>query len=400
MKTLFFAWRYLWSRPLGAALNVLLLGLGLASITFLLLVGHQLSRAFERDLVGIDVVVGAKGSPMQLILSGVLHLDVPTGNVSLAAIDELAQHPQVAQLIPISLGDNFQGFRIVGTSGAYLDHYQAQLAAGVRWQAPMQAVLGSRVARQLGLQVGQRFVGSHGFGASGHSHGENPYTVVGILAPSGSVLDRLILTDTASVWKVHEDDTAADEDDREIVEAEREITLALIRYKTPMAALSFPRWVNSRTEMQAAAPALEVSRLLLLLGIGIDVLRAFAAVLLLTAGLSVFIALWSAVRERQGDLALLRLLGAPPRRLAALLLCEAMWLASLGTVLGLALGQILVVLLAWFLQLDSSLLVGGVVWPPVLWWVPGLGLVVALGAALIPALGAYRLSVLALLQSR
>ncbi len=330
MKTLFFAWHYLWSRPLGAALNVLLLGLGLASITFLLLVGHQLSRAFERDLVGIDVVVGAKGSPMQLILSGVLHLDVPTGNVSLAAIDELAQHPQVAQLIPISLGDNFQGFRIVGTSGAYLDHYQAQLAAGVRWQAPMQAVLGSRVARQLGLQVGQRFVGSHGFGASGHSHGENPYTVVGILAPSGSVLDRLILTDTASVWKVHEDDTAVDEDDREIVEAEREITLALIRYKTPMAALSFPRWVNSRTEMQAAAPALEVSRLLLLLGIGIDVLRAFAAVLLLTAGLSVFIALWSAVRERQGDLALLRLLGAPPRRLAALLLCEAMWLASLA----------------------------------------------------------------------
>lgn len=113
-----------------------------------------------------------------------------------------------------------------------------------------------------------------------------------------------------------------------------------------------------------------------------------------------FIALWSAVCERQGDLALLRLLGAPPRRLAALLLCEAMWLAWLSALLGLALGQALVVLLAWFLQLDSSLLVSAVLWPPVLWWVPALALVVSLGAALIPALGAYRLSVLTLLQSR
>ena len=385
---------------MGAALNVLLLGLGLASITFLLLVVHQLSSAFERDLAGIDVVVGAKGSPMQLILSGVLHIDVPTGNVPLAAIRELEQHPQVAQLIPVSLGDSLDGFRIVGTSHAFLEHYQAQLANGLRWQAPMQAVLGSRVARQLGLQIGQRFTGTHGLAAGGHSHGENPYTVVGILAPTGSVLDRLILTDTASVWKVHEDDTAADEEDRAIVEAEREITLALIRYKTPMAALSFPRQVNSRTEMQAAAPALEVSRLLLMLGLGADVLRAFVGVLLLTAGLSVFIAFWSAVRERQADLALLRLLGAPPRRLAALLVCEALWLALLAALLGLALGQAFVALLGWFLQLDTSLLVGGFVWPLVLWWVPALALLVSLGAALLPALAAYRLSVLALLQSR
>ena len=366
----------------------------------MLLVVHQLSSAFERDLAGIDVVVGAKGSPMQLILSGVLHIDVPTGNVPLAAIRELEQHPQVAQLIPVSLGDSLDGFRIVGTSHAFLEHYQAQLANGLRWQAPMQAVLGSRVARQLGLQIGQRFTGTHGLAAGGHSHGENPYTVVGILAPTGSVLDRLILTDTASVWKVHEDDTAADEEDRAIVEAEREITLALIRYKTPMAALSFPRQVNSRTEMQAAAPALEVSRLLLMLGLGADVLRAVVGVLLLTAGLSVFIAFWSAVRERQADLALLRLLGAPPRRLAALLVCEALWLALLAALLGLALGQAFVALLGWFLQLDTSLLVGGFVWPLVLWWVPALAMLVSLGAALLPALAAYRLSVLALLQSR
>lgn len=400
MKTLFFAWRYLWSRPLGAALNVLLLSLGLASITFLLLVGHQLSRAFDRDLAGIDVVVGAKGSPMQLILSGVLHMDVPPGNVPLAAVQALEKHPLVAGIIPISLGDNYRGYRIVGTSHDYVSHYGATLAQGQLWDAPMQVVLGATAARKLGVSLGNTFAGTHGLGSGGHTHGDSTYTVVGILAPNDSVLDRLILTDTASVWKVHEDFTALDDSDRKAMEAEREITMALVRYKTPLAAVSFPRYVNTRTEMQAASPALEITRLLHMLGLGTDVLQAFAGVLLVTAALSVFIALWSAVRERSGDLALLRMLGAPPAKVAALLLCEALWLGLLAAVLGLLLGQGFASALAWFLQLDNSLLIGGMAWPNELLVVPALALGVSVGAALLPALGAYRVSVLELLQAR
>ena len=130
MNTLVLSWRYLWSRPLAAGLNLLLMTLGLGSMTFVLLASHQLDRAFERDLAGIDVVVGAKGSPMQLILAGVFHIDVPPGNIPLADVQALAKHPQVAQLIPLSLGDSFRGFRIVGTTPAYIAHYQAQLAQG------------------------------------------------------------------------------------------------------------------------------------------------------------------------------------------------------------------------------------------------------------------------------
>jgi putative ABC transport system permease protein len=402
MKTLFFAWRYLWSRPLGAALNVLLLSLGLASITFLLLVGHQLNKAFDRDLAGIDAVVGAKGSPMQLILSGVLHIDVAPGNIAYKAVRALEAHPMVQSTIPISLGDNLRGFRIVGTSHAYVRHYEAKLAQGKLWDSgtPMQAVVGASAARKLGIAVGNTFVGTHGLGAGGHLHGDTPYTVVGILAPSASVLDRLILTDTASVWKVHEDYTAVDDDDRKAMQDEREITMALVQYKTPMAAMSFPRYVNSNTEMQAAAPALEITRLLNMLGLGTDVLRAFAGVLLLTAGLSVFIALWSAVRERRGDLALLRMLGAPPGKVAALLLCEALWLGLIASVVGALLGQGFAALLAWALQLDNSLRIDGMVWPSELLWVPCLALGVSLVSAILPALGAYRVSVLELLQTR
>ena len=400
MRAIALSWRYLWSRPLGASLNVLLLSLGLASITFLLLVSFQLSKAFDKDLAGIDVVVGAKGSPMQLIMCGVFHIDVPPGNIPLKAVKALEKNPLITSVIPISLGDNLRGFRIVGTSHAYVEHYGAILAQGRQWDAPMQVVVGSTVAKKLGVQVGNTFVGSHGLGAGGHLHGDNPYTVVGILKPSGTVIDRLIVTDTASVWKVHEDYTAVDDEDRKIMEDEREVTMALIKYKTPLAAMSFPRMVNTTTEMQAAAPAVEISRLLNMLGIGTDVLRAFAGVLLLTAGLSVFIALWSAVRERRSDLALLRMLGAPPAKIAALLIGEALWLGLLSAAIGIAGGQALTALIGWMLQLDNSLLIGGLVWPVELLWVPALACAVSLAAAILPAVGAYRVSVLELLQSR
>jgi len=400
MKTIAFAWRYLWSRPLAAALNLLLLTLGLASITFLLLVGHQINQAFDRDLAGIDVVVGAKGSPMQLILSGVFHLDVPTGNVPLAAVKELEKHPLVAKIIPISLGDSFRGFRIVGTTPDYISHYEAQLAQGTLWAKPMQAVIGAQVAQQTGLKVGDSFTGTHGLGGGGEEHKLSPYVVSGVLAPSHTVLDRLVLTATESVWQVHETDTALDDDDRKVLEEDREITLALIQYKTPLAAVTFPRYINSSTEMQAASPALEITRLLSMVGVGADVLRALAGVLLLTAGLSVFIALWSAVRERRADLALLRMLGAPPRKVAGLLLCEALWLALLATVLGVLAGQGLTALLGWALQLEKSVLIGAIAWPVELVSVPVLALGVAMASALLPAWEAYRVNVFELLQSR
>jgi putative ABC transport system permease protein len=400
MKTIALAWRFLWSRPLSAGLNVLLLSLGLASLGFVLLVSHQIDKAFERDLAGIDVVVGAKGSPMQLILSGVFHIDAPTGNVPLTAVKQLEQHPQVARLIPISLGDSYRGFRIVGSTPDYLAHYGAAFAQGGVWTAPLQAVLGAQVAAQTGLKVGDRFAGSHGLAGGGDSHGQTPYVVSGVLAPGGSVLDRLVLTSLESVWQVHEDPASLDADDRKLLEDEREVTLALIQYRTPLAAVTFPRFVNTTTEMQAAAPALEITRLLSLIGVGTDVLRALAGVLLLTAGLSVFIALWSAVRERRADLALLRLLGAPPRKVAALLLCEALWLALLATVIGVLAGQGLMTLLGWMLQLEKSVLLGALSWPAGLMLVPVLAAAVALLSALLPAYEAYRVHVFELLQSR
>jgi putative ABC transport system permease protein len=399
MNLITLSWRYVWSKPLSAALNVLMLSLGLGALAFILLAEQRVTQALERDVAGIDVVVGAKGSPLQLILAGVYHLDVPPGNIALADALALQKHPQVAQLIPLSLGDNLGGYRVVGTTPDYVALHGGQLAQGTLWAQPLQAVLGAQVAANLGLTVGDRFLGSHGLGAGGHSHGNTPYTVVGVLRAQGGVLDRLVLTATESVWAVHETDVAVDAEDRAALEAEREITLALIRYNTPLAAVTFPRFVNTTTDMQAAAPAYELSRLLRLLGAGTDVLQALAATLLAVAGLGVFMALWQAVRERRGDLAMLRLLGAGPARLAALLLAEALWLAALACVLGLALAQALVAALPWLMPTEAASLVASSGWSSPLWAVPALALGVAVLAALLPAWGAYRVDVSRLLAA-
>jgi putative ABC transport system permease protein len=364
-----------------------------------------MDHAFERDLAGIDVVVGAKGSPLQLILAGVFHMDVPPGNVPLAEVQALATHPQVAQVIPLSLGDSVAGFRIVGTNADYPAHYGATLARGALWSAPMQAVLGAQVAQATGLGVGQVFAGSHGLGGGGHEHTGSPYNVTGILAPCACVLDRLVLTDTASVLNVHEglapgefDSLSAE--DREAIEADREVTLALVRYNTPMAAIGFPRFINATTRMQAAAPAMEITRLLGMVGVGTRVLQGMGAVLLLVAALSVFIALWSAVRERRADIAMLRLLGAPPWKVGALLLCEALWLALLASALGLLAAQGLTALLGWLWMADRGLAIGGWHWPLALVGVPVAALGVAFAAAAVPVVSAYRVDVISLLQSK
>jgi putative ABC transport system permease protein len=392
------AWRYLWSSPLTTTLNLLLLTLGLAAVTFVLRASAQVEAGLKRDLAHIDLVVGAKGSPMQIMLAGVFHLDTPTGNISLSTLELLKQQPMVAQAVPLSLGDSFRGYRIAGTTPDYLDLYGARLGQGALWTQPMQAVLGAEVARTSGLKLGDHFAGSHGLAEGGGAHGDHQFEVVGVLAESGSVLDRLVLTDLASVWEVHEEHHAGEAHD-DAADDKREITLALVRYRSPLAAVMLPRWVNAQDGLQSAAPALETARLMRLVGAGTEVLRGFGIVLLAAAGLSVWVALLHAVRARQGDLAMLRMLGAPASRVAALIALEALLLAGVAAVLGLAAGHGLVAVLERLLAERQSLRLGHLGLSEAEWLVPSLAAGLALLAAAWPAWRAYRLDVTTLLQA-
>jgi putative ABC transport system permease protein len=194
--------------------------------------------------------------------------------------------------------------------------------AGRLWQAPFEATLGATVAAATGLKVGDRFVGSHGLVAGGAPHAEHPYTVVGVLAPTASVLDRLVLTPVESVWAVHgmqrrnpflspADPGLGTEADREVQPGRPapvrplEVTALLIHYSSPLGAVEVPLEVNRDGVLQAASPALETARLLSLVGVGLETLRGFGLLLIASAGLSVFIALWNAMQERRYDLAVM-----------------------------------------------------------------------------------------------
>lgn len=385
---------YLRARPLNTALSLLLLALGVGTIVLLVLVVGQLEERMYRDARGIDLVVGAKGSPMQLILSGIYHADAPTGNIPLAAAQALAKHRFIKRAIPLALGDGWKGYRIVGAGHDYPEHYGAKLAAGRLWEKPMEAVLGAEVAARTGVRVGARFVGSHGVTGQGEEHGAAPYDVVGVLSPTGSVLDRLVLTGIESVWQVHEEEHGPqDEADRKALEEDREVTVLLVQYASPLAAATLPRQINSKSELQAASPAYETARLFRIVGVGVEALRAFAVVLILAAGLSVFIALYTALEERRYDLAVMRTLGASPGRLFGLLLTEGIVLALLGAAIGLALGHALASTLGAWLESQQQYPVTGLAWRPEELWLLAVALGVGVVAALLPAWRAYRTDV-------
>jgi len=425
MNSLRLSFAYLRHKTLSTALTVTTFAAGVAMIVVLLLVNAQLQTEFANNLKGIDLVVGAKGSPMQLILSSVFHLDLPTGNIPLEAALTLGRHPMVQQAIPLSLGDNFRGYRIVGTTAAYPEHYRARLRAGGRyWKKEMEAVLGAEVAARCGLTTGDSFAGSHGLTAGGELHAQFPYTVVGVLEPTDSVLDRLVLTGMESVWYIHEHDSDHDEaeaageqqgqpgmpqgDDRHDGHlappaspagpaggsaARREVTSLLISYKSPLAAVGLPRLINKTTSMQAASPAFEMARLNAFMGRGTETLRYFAWFLIALAGFGIFAGLYNAMNERRYDLALMRSFGARPGKLFALMMTESLVVALVGVLLGILAGHLLVQGIATWLSSSKHIQMTGMLFLVEEAWLFPVSLAVGALAALLPAIRVYRIDI-------
>lgn len=407
MNLLKLSWSYVKNRRLSTFLNTLLLALGVGLIVYLLLVMTQLQEKMQANAKGISLVVGAKGSPLQLILCSIFHIDNPTGNIKLADANKIAANRRfVKKSIPLALGDSYRAYRIVGTTRAYPEHYECQLAEGKWWSQPMEATVGAEVARQGGLKIGDTFYGAHGLdGNEDNAHREHGYRVVGIMRPSGTVLDRLVLTAIESVWSVHEEpegqlaESSGSEQPGLLPTAtadsaaNREITSVLITFANPMAALTMPRMVNSQSNLQAASPAMEIVRLFDLFGAGADVVTYFAYVIIIIAALSIFIALYNALKERRYDLAIMRTLGASQGKLVAHILLEGLLLALLGGVCGLLLGHVAVELTGLFLDEASQASFTGWRWLQDEYYVFGGVLLTGLVAALLPALQVYRMDI-------
>lgn len=413
MSTIKLVYRYLTDKMLSTTLNVVLLSLGIAVIFILLSVGRQMEEKINSNSRGIDLVVGAKGSPLQLILCSIFHVDFPTGNIKLHDADNLAQHRLIKLAIPLSMGDNFQGYRIVGTTRAYADLYKGELATGDWFNKPMDVVVGVNVAERAGLHLGATFASSHGLSGAGEEHGTK-FIVTGEMKRTNTVLDNLILTPLESVWEVHhhegEDESEeheVEDDARESIaknpyklvpsvdrsDTTKEVTSLLIQFRNPIAAIQLPRYINGSTNMQAASPAFETARLFSILGVGVDVIAGFAAVLVLISGLSIFIVLYNAMRERRYDLAIMRTMGASRATVFSSLVLEGAILTLTGSIVGLLIGHLS---LYAFVQFIPE---GGQIGLQPFMLLPGEAIVLAgsvgLGVicSLLPAMQAYRLNI-------
>jgi putative ABC transport system permease protein len=402
-------WNYLKAKPLNTALNILLLALGIGVITILILFNNQLEEKIASNARGIDLVVGAKGSPLQLILCNIFHIDFPTGNINLKEAENLANNRLIKNAVPLALGDSYQGFRIVGTTKAYPELYQLTLQEGAWWDGTLEVTVGSNVARVLGLRLNNTFASTHGLTTIGHAHEEQKFKVVGILKQTGTIADNLILTSVQSIWYVHEEHSEESGErnpihtvgdslvslsklipDHKAVDSTKEITAMLIQYRTPMAAIQLPRIVNNQSSMQAASPAFETARLFTILGVGVDVLMGFAGIIIFVSALSIFIALYNSLKERRYDLAIMRSMGATRAKVMMTIISEGCVLTLLGSVLGGALGHAVVMTMNMFVEESQKAGITGLVFYSQEWILLAGSLLLGVLCAFIPAWQAYR----------
>ena len=329
-KSLFIAWKNLLNNKLQSLLSILLIALGIGLISFVLLSKKDLVEKFEKNIKGVDLVVGAKGSPLQLILSTVFHIDDPTGNIDYDDYLKLKKNKLVKGITPLSIGDNYRGKRIIGTDKSFLDLYHLNIQSGNVFHKSGDIILGESVAKEFNLKVGQTIQSSHGFDADGHHH-DNNLTIVGILEKSGLVIDDALITPYETIWALHHG-----------ISNKRQITAGLIDFRSPMSMMQLPRHINENTNMQAALPAYEKSRLIKLGAKVINRVKLIGYIIILVAALSLLTNVLSISERKKGELAYLRAIGFSRLEVATTLVSEIFMITILGVIAGLLFSRIIV----------------------------------------------------------
>ena len=381
MSDLKFIFQSLKSRWLNSSLSILLTAFGVSIALLVSQFSNHIQNRLSLDGRNIDIVVGAKGSPLQLILSSVYHIDLPTGNIPYESVEKLIKHPQIKTAIPLALGDNWRGFRIIGTTSDYIHHYNAKIIEGRNWNKEFEIVAGSSVD----ININDEFYGSHGLLEGGDDHRDTRYKVIGILEPTGTVLDRLLLTSLNSVLEIHGLQDIDHHDDEHLDEEKHnhdhnnedhsneekhnhnhnnenhsneeknnnghneknhnesnspQITALLITTKSPIANVNLPNLINRESQLQAANPSLEITRLTSMLGLGSKSFAILSTILISIAVLSIFSGLASNLENRMGDLAILRAIGYSKKRIFKIISLEGMIIVISGIILGILIGII------------------------------------------------------------
>jgi len=365
------AWRSIQQRKLASALTALSMALGVALVVAVIVIYEVVDQSFRRGAQGYELIVGAKGSPLELVLTSVYHVGRAPAGMPFFVYDELVRGEFAADVesaIPICMGDTFKGFRVIGTHPdmfdrlEYLDGRQYEFAEGrnFRLDAPFEAVLGATAARKTGLKVGEKFKPVHGSAAErGEEH--DPFEVVGVLAPTGTPNDRALFVNMEGFYHLHtkapddaeEGSTArakdkggaahAGEHGHDEADEHKQVTAVLVVLNPNMIAtrrVALPKLMARELDVQAVRPSEEITRLLEgIVGRIQLILLILAVMIVVVAGIGIMVSIYNSMSDRRRDIAIIRALGARRSTIMIVVLMESILLALGGGAIGLVLGH-------------------------------------------------------------
>ncbi len=340
------------NRLLTVSLTVLAIAVSVALLIGVEKVRNGARASFANTIAGTDLIVGARGGSVQLLLYSVFRIGNAANNVTWQSVEEIRARPEVAWTIPFSLGDSHRGYRVLGTSTDYFRHYRFRADRGLEFSDGLpfddlfDAVLGAEVAAALGYRVGDPIVIDHGLGGEGFaSHDDRPFRVSGILAPTGTPVDRTVHVSLEAIEAIHLDwrggtrraGRGPDADTLRAMDLQPgAVTALLVGLKSRLSVFRLQRFVNTyRAEpLTAILPGVALQELWSLIGVGETALAAVSLMVVLTALIGMAAMILAALEERRREMAILRSVGARPATILGLLVMESGLLSLLGVIAG------------------------------------------------------------------
>ncbi len=413
------AWRSIQQRGLASALTGFSMALGVALVVAVLVIHHVVADSFQRNAgLGYDIIVGAKGGKLQLVLNTVYHLSSPVENIPYSLLKEFSDgqfKPYVAKAIPYCLGDNYQGYRVVATNPDLLDDevepgrkYAFAQGRNFKQDGPFEAVAGAIAARKLGLKVGDTFRPAHGVVDDGQGAKHDAFTVVGILEPTGTPNDRVLFINMEGFYVLenhakpvpgaepakHEEHHDDHDHFTPLPENQRELTAILIRSSTPAAAVFLPNRINEGNQAQAVLPIREIRGLFDVIVEPIEwLLLGLTVLIVVVSGIGILVSIYNSMSDRRREIAVMRALGARRATVMTIVLLESILLSLGGGASGWLLGRGLIAALSPAIAAQTGVAIGlAPLLPAELLLIPGL-VILAAAVGYLPAMTAYRTDV-------
>jgi putative ABC transport system permease protein len=404
--------RSAWNRRLTLSLIVLTIALSVSMLLGVDRIRHDARESFTQSVSGADLIVGARSSPVQLLLYSIFRMGEATSNMSWQSAESIARQPAVAWTIPLSLGDSHRGFPVLGTNGSYFQYFRygdslpLEFSAGAPFKGLFDAVLGAEVAERLGYKMGDKIALNHGMQETGYtSHGDKPFSVVGVLKPTGTPVDRTVHISLEAMEAIHLDWQAGaripglnipPEFVKKFDLKPKNITAVIVGLKSRTAVFRVQRYVNEYKEeaLLALLPGVALDQLWQVVGIVERTLLLVSGIVVLVGLTGLVAVVLAGLNERRREMAILRSVGAQPSDIFIMLVMEGFALTLAGTFFGLLLLMAASAIFAPYVQANYGLSIGTVLLTaeelPLLGAIIGVGLL----ASVIPGYRAYRLSLI------